>query len=154
MKVGIKKIHENEWLVHLGNAAVKLDTFSAALLNITLEHLLALEHGEAHSTLKSYVGLGLKLKQLKGLDMQKIIQMTEGKDLLNLMLVAADDELNTLIIKNMGGILSKQFKQDLQSASMPEESEARESIKKVVEAMFELEAQGKLEIVNEKTRYI
>ena len=154
MKVGIKKIHENEWLVHIGNDSVKMDTFSVALLNMTLEHLVALEHGEAHSTLKSYVGLGLKLKQLNDLDMQKFIQMVESTDLLNLMLAAADDDLNSHIVGNMGGILSKQFEQDLVTAVMPIEVQARDSIKRVVEAMFELEAQGQLEMVSETTRYI
>ena len=55
MKIGLKKLHENEWLVHIGCAAVKMDQFSVSLLNITLEHLLALEQGESHSTLKSYI---------------------------------------------------------------------------------------------------
>ena len=154
MKVGIKKIHENEWMVHLGNATVKLDTFSVALLNITLEHLLALEHGQEHSTLKSYVALGLRLKQLKDKDMQNFIQTVENKDLLNLMLAAADQGLNDHVVSNMGGILAKQFEEDMASATMPNECEARESIKKVVEAMFELDAKGKLEIVNESTQYI
>jgi len=154
MKVGIKKLHENEWLVHIGNASVKLDHFSVALLNITLEHLLALQHGDEHSTLQSYVGLGLRLKQLKPTDMQKFIQSIDNKDLLNLMLVANDHEFSEKVMENVGGILSKQFAADLASATMPDEEQAKDSIKKIVERLFELEGLGQLEIVNDETRYI
>ena len=154
MKVGIKKLHESEWLVHVGNASIKLDHFSVALLNITLEHLLALQHGDEHSTLKSYIGLGLRLKQLKSTDMQKFIQTIENKDLLNLMLVANDREFNDKVMENVGGILSKQFETDLAGATMPEMQQAKESIKKIVERLFELEGLGQLEIINEETRYI
>ncbi len=154
MKVGIKKVHENEWSVHIGNAAVKLDHFSVALLNITLEHLLALEHGDEHSTLDSYISLGLRMKSLKPVDLQKFMQILNNKDVLNLMLVARDHELNDLVMENIGGILAKQFDADLASSTMPSEEEAKISIKNIVEKMFEQEAQGRLEVLSEDTRYI
>lgn len=154
MKVGIKKIHENEWSVQLGNAAVKMDHFSVALLGMTLEHLLALEHGDQHSTLDSYVSLGLRMKQLKTKDLQRFIGMVDAKDLLVLMLVAKDHEFNLHVIDNMGGILSKQFEADLASTAMPEEEEAKAAIRRLVEKMFLLEAQGQIEVINEDTAYI
>ncbi len=154
MKIGIKKIHENEWSVHIGNASIRMDQFSVALLNITLEHLLALEHGDEHSILDSYISLGLRLKQLRPSDLQKLIQTIDNRDLLNLMLVAKDDDLNAIVMKNMGGILLKQFEVDMANTEEPNHDDARESIKTIIETMFKLEGDGQLEVINEKTRYI
>lgn len=154
MKIGIKKIHENEWLVHIGNASVKMDQFSVAILNITLEHLLALEHGETHSNLKSYIKLGCRIKELKAEDLQKFIPTLDSRDVLNLMLAADDAALNAAIMQNMGGILVKQFEDDLANSSPPDEEEAKESIKLIIEKMFILEAQGQIEVMTEHTEYI
>lgn len=154
MKVGIKKLHENEWSVHIGNASIRMDHFSVALLNITLEHLLALEHGDEHSILDSYVGLGLRIKQLNSMDLQKLIQAVDNRDLLNLMLTAKDTELNEMVMKNMGGILFKQFEADMANTEEPEHDAARQSIKTIVETIFRLEAEGQLELQTETTRYI
>ena len=154
MKVGIKKLHENEWLIHIGNAAVKLDEFSIAILNITLEHLLALEHGDTHSALDSYIHLGERIKKLKTEDLQKFIPMVDSRHILNLLLTANSEELNELVLKNMGLMLAKQFESDLANSEPPEEEDAKESIKIIIEKMFSLEAQGLVEVVNEQTEYI
>ncbi len=154
MKIGIKKIHESEWLLHIGFASVKMDSFSLALLEIMLEHLLALEHGESHSTLKSYVKLGLKIKMLSDMECQKFLQEVDTKDLLDLMMVADDRELNTLILNNMGGIMAKQLKSDLMLASVPTKEHAKRAIKRIVEKLFELELRGEIEFKTENMRYI
>lgn len=154
MKIGIKKAYETEWLVQIGCASVTLDRFSLALLEIMLEHLLALEHGESHSTLRSYVKLGLKIKTLPDLECQKFLQEVDTKDLLEMMMIADDRELNTLILDNIGGILAKQLKADLMVATVPTEAHAKRAIKRIVEKLFELEARGEIEFRTEKTRYI
>lgn len=154
MKVGIKKLHENEWLVHIGCGAVKMDQFSVALLNITLEHLLALEAGEQHSTLDSYVKLGLRIKSLTPVHMQKLLRVLDSKDLLIMMMLAQDKSLNELILSNTGTILAKQLKADLLSADIPEESKAKEALRRIVEKTFELEALGQIEFISTETRYI
>ncbi|VAW49085.1 hypothetical protein MNBD_GAMMA04-17 [hydrothermal vent metagenome] len=154
MKIGIKKVHESEWMVQIGCASVKMDPFSLSLLEIMLEHLLALEHGESHSTLKSYVKLGLKIKTLPDLECQTFLREVEVKDLLYLMMVADDRELNALILKNLGGILAKQLKGDLMTASVPTEEHAKKAIKRIVEKLFELESHGKIEFRAANTRYI
>lgn len=154
MKVGIKKLQENEWLVHIGCGAVKMDRFSVALLNITLEHLLALEHGAEHSTLKSYIKLGLRIKQLKALDMQKLLRSLDSKDILIMMLLASDEVLNDFVMANIGGILAKQIEQDLVTAAIPAEAAAKEAIRRIVEKTFELEASGQIEFASDNTRYI
>lgn len=154
MKVGIKKLHENEWQVHMGCASVKMDRFSLALLHITLEHLLALESGQSHSTLKSYVKLGLKLDELDDLALQKVLSEVDSKAILDLLILANLPKFNERVLNNMGGILSKQIQSDLQSATMPLEDEAKAAIKHLIEKMFELEASGKIEFIREDTQYI
>ncbi|WP_029408219.1 FliG C-terminal domain-containing protein [Thiomicrorhabdus sp. Milos-T2] len=154
MKVGIKKIQENEWLVHIGCGVVKMDQFSVALLNITLEHLLALEKGEQHSTLDSYVKLGLRIKSLTPIHMQKLLRTLDSQDLIIMMMLAQDKTLNELILSNIGSILAKQIEADLLTSNIPEESEAKESLRRIVEKTFELEALGEIEFISSETRYI
>lgn len=154
MKVGIKKLHENEWQVHMGCASVKMDRFSVALLHITLEHLMALEHGESHSTLKSYVKLGLKLDDLDDLGLQKVLSEVDSKAVLDLLILANQSDFTDRVLSNMGGILSRQLQADLASVEMPLEQQAKESIKHLVEKMFDLEASGKIEFIKEDTQYI
>ncbi|WP_373017572.1 FliG C-terminal domain-containing protein [Thiomicrorhabdus sp.] len=154
MKVGIKKLHENEWQVHMGCASVKMDRFSVALLHITLEHLMALEHGESHSTLKSYVKLGLKLDDLDDLGLQKVLSEVDSKAVLDLLILANQSDFTERVLSNMGGILSRQLQADLASVEMPLEQQAKESIKHLVEKMFDLEASGKIEFIKEDTQYI
>lgn len=154
MKVGLKKFHENEWLVHMGCAAVKMDQFSVALLNITLEHLLALEQGESHSMLKSYIKLGLRIKELKDLECQNLLRALDNKDLLMFMMVANDPELTELIMKNTGGILAKQFEADLATATLPSKELLKGAIRRIVEKTFELESLGQIEFTSTDTKYI
>ena len=154
MKVGIKKLQENEWLVHIGCGAIKMDQLSVALLKITLEHLLALDQGAEHSTLKSYIKLGLRMKELKPLDMQKLLRTLESTDILIMMLLANDRVLNDLILANIGGILAKQVEADLASVTMPTHEVAKEAIRRIVEKTFELEASGQIEFASENVRYI
>lgn len=154
MKLGIKKNHENEWLVHIGFATIKLDRFSVELLNITLEHLIALEHGETHSILQSYIAMGLKIKDLGAAGIQMLVLESDNQDLLRLMQVAKDQDLHDVIIKNAGGILARQLKSDFEKSAMPDDEVAKESIKRILETLFRLETQGKIEFYDENKRYI
>lgn len=154
MKVGIKKVHESEWQVHIGHAAIKVDRFSLALLDMTLQHLLALEHGETNSTLKSYVNLGLKIKVFSDEECQKLLRALDTKDVLVFMMVANDPALNELVMNNIGAILAKQLEADLVTTPAPSEEHAKKAIRRIVEKTFELESLGKIEFINETTRYI
>ena len=154
MKIGLKKLHENEWLVHIGCAAVKMDQFSVALLNITLEHLLALEQGQSHSALKSYIKLGLRIKALKDLECQNLLRALDNRDILMFMMVANDPELNDLVMKNTGGILAKQLEADLAKATMPSKDLLKAAIRRIVEKTFELESLGQIEFTSAETKYI
>lgn len=154
MKVGIKKLQENEWLVHIGCGAIKMDQFSVALLNITLDHLLALEQGAEHSTLKSYVKLGLRIKRLKPIDLQKLLRAVDSQDVLIMMLLADDSELNEIVLANIGSILSKQIERDLLTSSLPADNLVKEAVRRIVEKTFELEAKGDIEFTTENVHYI
>jgi hypothetical protein len=154
MKVGLKKLHENEWLVHVGCAAVKMDKFSVSLLKMTLEHLLALEQGETHSTLKSYIKLGLRMKSLKDFECQKLLRALDNKDVLVFMMAANDPELNELVMKNTGAILSKQLDADLSTAALPSKELLKGAIRRIVEKIFELEGLGQIEFTSKETKYI
>lgn len=154
MKIGIQKVHENEWLVQMGCAVMRLDRFSVELLNITLEHMLALAHGEDHTTLTSYVKLGLKLKQLNNMDMQALLRQVNSEDVVVLMALAKDAKLNNKILNNVGAILAKQMESDLLNNPMPDERRAKDSIKRLIEKLFELDTKGEIEFVDENTQYI
>lgn len=154
MKLGIKKVHENEWLIHIGYASIKMDRFSVELLNITLEHLIALEHGQSHSILNSYIQLSLKIKELAPAGVQMLVRAIDNQDLLKLVQVADDAVLTEMIIENVGSILAKQLTSDLEKSIMPTEPDAKAAIKRVVEKLFELESQGKIEFMDEMTHYI
>ena len=154
MKVGVKKIHENEWLVHVGFANIHLDRFSLELLAITLGHVRALEHGKAHSIVDSYVQLGLRLKQLDNKDLQQLVRQVENRDLLALMVLARDDALNDRVLRNVGNMVAKQLKQDLQKTRDIDEQTGKDAVKRVVETMFEMETQGQIEFYDEATQYI
>lgn len=154
MKLGIKKIHENEWVVTTGCASIRLDRFSVELLNITLEHLVALEHGQSHSVLDSYVRLGRKIKELDQAGIQLLVRTVDNQDLLKFILVAHDEALALLVMQNVGGILAKQLQTDIEKSLIPDVEEAKAAIKRIVETMFELESQGKIEFFDETTQYI
>lgn len=155
MEVGLQKLHENEWLVHIGCAKIKMDRFSVALLKIHLEHLIASEKGQSHSTLQGYVSLGLRMKKLSDLHLQKLLREIRNEDLLILMQCATDPELNQKVLKNIGGLMSKQLETDLLThTELPLEPAARTAIRRIVEVTFKLESQGEIEFLNDVVRYI
>lgn len=154
MKVGIQKVHENEWLVQMGCAIMRLDRFSVELLNITLEHMLALAHGENHSTLKSYIKLGLKLKQLSTTDMQTVIREVDNRDLVVMLGLAKDQELIDKVFHNVGAILAKQMEADLLNTPLPEGDEAKNCVRRLAKKLFELDSKGIIEFIDENTQYI
>lgn len=154
MKLGIKKIHENEWQVHIGCAKVKLDRFSIELLNITLDHLAALESGQSHSILTSYVLLAEKMLKLDTTGVQTLVHEVNNQDLLKLLQVANNQPLTDYVVANVGGILSKQLRADLSKAAMPGVEDAKEAIQRVIETMFQLEADGRIEFETDNQRYI
>ncbi|WP_319380928.1 FliG C-terminal domain-containing protein [Thiomicrorhabdus sp.] len=154
MKVGIRKLHENEWLVHVGFASVRMDRFSVELLAITLESLGVLNHGEAHSELNGYLKLGMRIKALKDLDLQKLLAEIELGDLVYFLLAAEDDDLKAQVEGNMGMMLAKQLNDDLNLTAHPGEEPLKAAIRRIVEKSFELETRGIIEFASKTARYI
>lgn len=154
MKVGIKKINENDWAVHVGCAEIQMDRFSIELLNLALEQALSLKTGEKHSVLAGYIKLGQKIKELDASNTQKVLRGLNNNDVLILMQVAKDSVLNQQILTNMGGILTKQLESDLKTSPMPDEETAKEAIRRIVEILFDLEGHGEIEFANQSVRYI
>lgn len=154
MKVGIKKLHENEWLVHVGCARIKMDRFAVELLNITLEHMAMLESGQSHSTVKSYIKLGLKLVELDDRALQKVLSRLDNRDVLTLLLAANSDEVTQKVLHNIGGILSKQLQADLQQTEAPSEQQIKQSVENIAETLFAMEADGEVEFIKDDVQYI
>lgn len=154
MKVGIKKLHENQWLVHAGCASIKMDHFEVELLQMTLAHLLAMESGQKHSILKSYVTLAKRLLELDDAAMQKLVREVDSEDLLVLMQASNNPDLTEQIIKNVGGILAKQLQEDMKSSPMPDLENSKRAIREVLMKTFALEAAGDIEFSNQKAKYI
>lgn len=154
MKLGIKKLNENEWQVHIGNAMIRMDRFSLELLNITLEHLQALESGQVHSVFKSYVHLSERLMLLSATDMQTLLRSVANEDVLAILLVANNQSLNEKVLANTGGILAKQLQADIEKTSMPSQEAAKEAIRRVIEKMYEFDGNGLIQLQAAEERYI
>lgn len=154
MKVGIKKIHENEWQINIGFVSIKMDHFSVELLNITLEHLIALESGKKYSILKSYITLGLRLNELDDFGMQKLIREIKNEDLLILMQVSKSPQLEEKALRNVGIMLAKQLQEDIKTTPLPDAASVKEAIRRIVTKMFELEKSGDIEFTAKEVVYI
>lgn len=154
MKVGIKKLQGDEWQVHIGCARVKMDRFSLELLNSTLEHLTMLKSGQSHSNVKSYIKLGLRLDDLDDRALQKVLSSLDSKEVLILLLAVKKPDFTQKVLKNIGGILSKQLQADLEVTELPDEDQVKRSIQHIVETLFSMEANGQIEIVKNDTKYI
>jgi len=156
MQVGIQKQHENEWRVQIGNSKLRLDRFSVELLKITLEHSVALEHGQQHSTLQSYVKLGMRLNDLAALDLQKVLRNIQQEDLVLLLRLSKDRLFVQKIIDNIGVIVAKQIEQDLERMTEdPDHDDAKDAIRRIIETTFSLESSGQIEFTSAtETQYI
>jgi len=154
MKLGIKKLHANEWQLHIDSAFVHLDRYSIELLYTNLDHLLSLNTGQESSVLAGLTKLAEKIMELSDAHMQLFLRDIDNQDLLKLMQVLDSEKLKSKILKNTGGILSKQLQADMETSSTPDEDEAIEAIKHIVESMFKLEATGKIEIINKEQKFI
>ncbi len=154
MKLGIKKLHENEWQLHVGEAFVRLDRYSLELLQESLDHLLQMDSGQSSSVISGHIKLALKLLSLSDRSLQVLIHDTESEDISKMLMIAKNEALTDKILNNVGGIMSKQLRSDIDNSAMPSEEVAIASIRHIVESMFALEAKGEIEFDAENSRYI
>lgn len=154
MKIGIQKVSENEWLLKIGYVILRLDRISMEKITFTLNAMLKLEKGAETSTFTSYLHLSKKLKQLSSGDVQVLTREVNNQDLVVLLGYAKDQELNNRIFENLGGILAKQMEADLLNNLLPVGQEATNAVGRVVETLYRLDSEGKIEFINEDTQYI
>jgi len=155
MEVGLQKIHEDEWSVHIGCARMKIDRFTLALLHISLEQLIESERGHAQSPLQAYVNLGLKMRTLSKLDLQKLLRELQYDDLLILLRLAEDVEFSQQVQQNIGSMIAKQLSNDLQQEdALPTDEIAKLAIRRLVEKMFQMEAAGEIDFYDDVESYI
>ncbi len=154
MKLGIKKLGENEWQLHIDNAFVHLDRYSLELLYSNLEQLLNMGSGQEGTVLAGLLKLSEKLLELNDSNLQLFLREVEHEDLLALILATKNQELKDKIIQNVGGIMSKQLQADMDTTATPPDDEAITSIKHTIEILFELETTGKVEFINKNQRFI
>lgn len=154
MKLGIKKLHANEWQLHIDSAFIHLDRYSLELLYSNLDHLLSMDSGQKSSVLTGLIKLIKKFLELSDAHMQLFLRDIDSQDLLNLLKVNKNDDIKNKVFNNVGGIMSKQLLTDINSTAKPNEDDAVESIKHIIRTMFELETTGKIEFVNEQQKFI
>ena len=154
MKVGIRKVHEDEWWVEAGCATIRLNYFQVELLNIVLKQAVSLGEGTRYDLLRGFVHLSHKLKLLSDEDMQLLLRQVDDRDLAHLLRVLDDQALKERILRNVGPLVAKQLQQDLQQEASIDEEAVKSSIERIMRQAFELEGQGKIEFQTEVTEYI
>lgn len=152
MKVGIRRVSESEWLVHIGCAWIRLDRFGVELLNMSLEN--AVTHNSGVHLLQSYLKLVLEMEELDDRGMQRLLREVDPQDLVVVLMALNKPDFTQRVLKNLGGLLAKQVEQDLQKEASPTEEEIKTSVRRIAERMFELEQKGEIEFYNEYTQYI
>ncbi len=154
MKVGIKKIHEDEWWVEAGCATIRLNYFQVELLNIVLKQAVSLEEGGRYDLLQGFVQLSHKLALLSDGDLQLLLREVDDQDLSRLLQVLDDEALKARLLRNVGPLVAKQLQQDLQSDRQLDEESVKCSIERIMRHAFALEEQGRIEFQTEVTEYI
>jgi len=154
MKLGIKKLHENEWQLHIDSAFVHLDRYSLELLYSNLEHLQEMKQGQEGSVLSGLLKLTEKFLELSDAHMQLFLREVKNQNLLILVLILEDEGVKNKVLKNVGGIMSKQLVADMKVTAKPLDADAIDAIKLTLELMFELESVGKIEFVSSNQKFI
>ncbi len=154
MKIGIKKINEDDWQIHIDNAFVHLDRFSLELLYCSVEDLLALNEGQQSTALTAHIKLAEKILMLSDADMSLLLINLDNEDILKLILVAKDLNIEYKVLQNIGGIMSKQLLSDIELSDYPATEDAITAIKNIVEKMFELEMSGQIEFIESDAKFI
>lgn len=155
MKVGIRKVHEDEWWVEVGCATIRLNYFQTELLNIALKQAISLGAGGRFDPLVGFVQLALKLNTLSDGDLQLLLRQVDDRDLSLLLQVLEDESLKARILRNVGPLVARQLEQDLaQRGEQVDRDAAMAAIERIMRRAFELEGRGSIEFQTEVTEYI
>lgn len=154
MKVGMQKVNDNEWLIQMGNAVLRLDRFTTHLLRISLKNALAASHNESFSLTESYMCMTLKLKYLAPNDWPILIQHV-GMDAMRIWLtLLKDEDLKRNALRLMGTVAEKQMREDIATMKLPEKTVQKTTLRAFVEKIYELEDMGCIEFYYEASAYI
>lgn len=154
MKVGIKKIHEDEWWVEVGCAVIRLNYLQVHLLNIVLKEVVHLDGGDDYNLLRGFLTLLDKLQYLSDEDLQQLLRQVNDQDLVLALKAMENEALRARILQNVGPLLAKQLAQDLQSGDSPAPETVINAIERIMRRAFEMEAKGEIEFQTEVTEYI
>ncbi len=154
MKVGIKKIHEDEWWVEVDFATIRLNYFQVHLLNIILKHVMHLGEEQHYELLHGFLTLLEKLNYLSDSDLQRLLREVRDQDLAWILQALQNEPLKQRMFKNMGPLLAKQLQQDLETMNPSAAEQVMEAIERVMRHAFALEVKGEIEFQTEVTEYI
>ncbi len=154
MKVGIRKVHEDEWWVEIGCATLRLNYFQVELLNILLKEALRLAEGGEYDLLRGFVSLSHKLRLLSDTDLQLLLRQVDDQDLALWLRVLDDAALRERVLHNVGPLVARQLEQDLAEERPVEAEAAMAAIERIMRRAFELDARGEIEFQTEVTEYI
>jgi hypothetical protein len=154
MKVGMQKVNDNEWLVQLGPAILRLDRFSTHLFHISIKQALSLQSKQPYSILASYLDMTKKLKYLAPVDWSVVYDAIDKQDLRVWLSLLKDESVKEIALKNAGSFTRQQLIEDLQSITLPPEAECKVIIRRFVETIYALEDQGLIEFYYPATAYL
>jgi hypothetical protein len=154
MKVGMQKVHDNEWLIQMGPAILRLDRFTTHLFHISLKHSLCPESQDKTSILQNYVQMSLKLNFLAPLDWPNLIAHLNKDDLRIWLALIEDDHLKAMVLRQMGSVAGKQMAMDLTSVPLPDEGEQKLAMRRFLETLYRIEDEGLIEFHYPASAYL
>ncbi|AHF02406.1 hypothetical protein THIAE_10390 [Thiomicrospira aerophila AL3] len=154
MKVGMQKVNDNEWLIQMGNAIVRLDRFTTHLLRISLKYGAQTSANKSHALLRSYLGMTRKLDSLAPNDWSKLLDHVDRQDLRIWLCLVEDSKLKNRALDKLGHAAEAQMREDMANIRLPDENAQKEAIFRFIKRIYELEDEGEIEFFYEKSAYL
>ncbi|SFR56451.1 FliG C-terminal domain-containing protein [Thiomicrospira sp. ALE5] len=154
MKVGMQKVNDNEWLVQMGNAIVRLDRFTTHLLRITLKYGASASADNSSAMFNSYLAMTRKLDALAPNDWSKLLDNVSREDLRVWLCLTKDNALKNKALEKMGAFAETQMRQDMSSVPLPPEKAQTEALFRFIKRIYELEDNGEIEFFYDNSAYL
>lgn len=154
MKVGMQKVNDNEWLIQMGNAIVRLDRFTTHLLRISLKYGTTSSSTKSHALLRSYLGMTRKLDSLAPNDWPKLLDHVDRSDLRVWLCLVEDTKLKNRALEKLGHSAESQMREDMATIPLPDELAQKEAIFRFIKRIYALEDEGEIEFFYEKSAYL
>ena len=154
MKVGMQKVNDNEWLIQMGNAIVRLDRFTTHLLRISLKYGTQDSSTKTQALLRSYLGMTRKLDSLAPNDWSKLFDHVDRQDLRIWLCLCENKAVKNLALEKLGHAAEAQMREDMANIRLPDENAQKEAIFRFIKKIYELEDEGEIEFFYEKSAYL